>query len=132
MKKNIIIFLISVLCLCCFVGCSKYMSHYSAIASVRTNSPGKGYLGFSSFQGTMVFSLKCKDGSARQMDYTAKLEDGSASVYYDCDGTKKLLFTIGSGESVSSSLEGLPVGKLYVIVETDGKCKEGRFDFEMK
>ena len=80
----------------------------------------------------MVFSLKCKDGSARQMDYTAKLEDGGASVYYDCDGTKKHLFTIGSGESVSSSLEGLPVGKLYVIVETDGKCKEGRFDFEMK
>ena len=132
MKKITIVFLFSVLFLCCFVGCSKYMSHYSAIASVRTNSPGKGSLNFSSFNGSMVFHLKCKDGSARQMDYTAKLESGNASVYYDCDGTKKLLFTIGSGETVSSSLEGLPVGKLYVIVETDGKCKEGRFVFEMK
>lgn len=108
------------------------MSHYSAIASVRTNSPGKGSLSFSSFNGSMVFHLKCKDGSARQMDYTAKLDSGNASVYYDCDGTKQLLFTIGPGETVDSSLDGLPVGKLYVIVETDGKCKDGSFDFVMK
>ena len=83
---------------------------------------------FSSLKGSKVFKLK-SDGV---LNYSAKLGSGNATVYYDYNGTKTELFSIKAGQEVGpASVKGIP-GTVYVIVQTDGKCKDGRFSFDVK
>ena len=112
-------------------GCGKYNSHYSAMMCVHSNTSSSASLSFSTFDGTEADTLKCKEKPGN-LEYSAKLEKGSASVYVDYDGTKRELFSIKGGEEVSSTLTGLEEGTVYVIIETSGKCENGSFDFEMK
>ena len=65
-------------------------------------------------------------------DSEAQLESGKMTVYYDCDGTKTEWFTLKGGDSVSASLTDLSEGKVYIIIETDGKCENGKLSFEVK
>ena len=53
-------------------------------------------------------------------------------VYVDYDGTKKELFKLSDGEEINSSLKDLKEGTVYVIFETDGKCENGEFEFELE
>lgn len=130
-KSKILIALFLVLSSLLSTGCSKYTSHYSSIMSVHTNTSSSASLSFYVFDGTEADTLKCKEEPGK-LEYSAKLEKGSATVYVDYDGTKKELFSINGGEEVSSTLTGLEKGTVYVIIETSGKCESGSFDFEMK
>lgn len=133
MKKRLLSFLIAViaaLLLLPLSGCGRYSSHYKAVAFVHTNTAKNAFMSFSSFEGSMVFQLKC--GSAdEKIYYSAKLETGSAEVYYDCDGTKTKLFSVNSGDDVSEIECVLQTGTVYIIVETSEPCKNGRFDFNV-
>ena len=131
MKKHLSVLAIIVLSFFCFVGCVKYSSSYSAIASVRTNTSDTASYSFSSFKGKMVFKLKCKDGCSGQLSYSAKLDSGNLTVYVDHDGTKRELVSLKSGDSISSSVSGISKGTVYIIIETDGKCEEGSFRFDL-
>ena len=132
MKKTKVLVIMAVMMLVATVaaGCSKYKSKYFAVCFAHSNTSGSAFMNFGEFDGTMVFTLKTKKDGA--IKYNAKLEKGSLTVYYDSEGTKEELFKLSAGESVSSSLENLPKGKVYIIVETDGNCKNGDLDFKVK
>ena len=128
MKKLIPILVLVVLTLACLVGCSKYTSRYSAVLLISTGTSKAGSISFTSFSGTKVFKLK----SSGQLNYSAELGTGAATVYYDCNGTKTQLFSIGAGQKVGPSSIAVTPGTVYVIVETEGKCQDGKFSFDVK
>ena len=131
MKKILpILILISLclVCLVCFAACSKYNSHYSALLLITSNTSKSASIRFTSLNGTKVFKLK-SDGV---LNYSAKLTGGSATVFYDYNGTKMELFSIGAGQEVGPASVNVTPGTVYVIVETNGKCAEGQFSFDVK
>ena len=132
MKKSMksLMVMLAIIFIFGLTGCGKYQSHYSAVMHVHTNDSDSGTMSFSEFEGTESFTLKCTD-SGQKLKYSGKLDKGNATVYYDNDGSKTELFKVSSGEEIDSTLEGLEKGKLYIIVETDEKCEEGSFNFEL-
>ena len=128
MKKLIPVLVLILLALTCLVGCSKYTSRYSAVLLISTGTSKSGSINFTSFSGTKVFKLK----SSGQLNYSAELSGGNATVYYDSNGTKTELFSITSGQSVGPASITVAPGTVYVIVQTDGKCENGRFSFDVK
>ena len=134
MKKHIFATLIAtvmVLVLLMLSGCNSYRSHYNAVAFAHTNTSKNASMRFSSFEGTMVFQLKCKNADEK-ISYSAKLEDGSANVFYDCSGTKTELFSVSTGDDISDIGGELQKGTVYIIVEASAKCQDGRFSFDLK
>ena len=79
----------------------------------------------------ILHTLKCKNETGT-LNYSGKLEKGNVIVYVDYDGTKKELFKLSDGEEINSSLKDLKEGTVYVIFETDGKCENGEFEFELE
>ncbi|MBP5162783.1 MAG: hypothetical protein ILP16_07390 [Spirochaetales bacterium] len=132
MKKTVFSLLLTLMLLVCLTGCARYSSHYSALMLVSSNTSQSSYMSFSSFNGVRSFKMNCKSAYGGLLEYSAKLETGSATVYYDHDGKKTELFTIRGGEEVKSTTVPVSQGPVYVIVETDEKCKDGGFDFALK
>lgn len=128
--KNVFVILMLIMCFG-LTGCTGYASHFKAFVLVTQETSNASSMSFSTIEGQKSFKMKCK-ASGEKLKYYGKLEKGNATVYYDNDGTKKELFKIGEGETVESTLEGLEKGKIYVIVETDGKCENGSFKFEIE
>ena len=133
MRKALLIMVVTtmVLSLFCFAGCDKYVSSYNALGIVTTNSSDSSSISFVSLEGTKVLTLKCKNASTEKLKYSAKLKEGSAVVYYDTGDGKKELFSVRAGEEISSEIDGLKKGKIYIVVETKEKCKEGDFRFDI-
>ena len=129
-KRTAGIILIVLIMVFMITGCSKYKSHYNAVGFVHSNTSKSAFMDFYTFEGQIVFTVKCKAGGS--IDYSAKLEKGSLTVYYDCDGTKRELLTISGGEKVNSTLENLPKSEVYRMVKTDGKVKNGALEFDVK
>lgn len=77
----------------------------------------------------MVFKLK--SSAEGDLKYTAKLESGNATMYYDFYGTKQELFSISAGEELDSHGGYVESGTVYIIVETDGACQNGDFQFTL-
>lgn len=111
-------------------GCGGYSSSYKAVGLVRSASSVSAFMSFISFDGTMVFRLKCGDEST--LRYTADLESGSAAVYCDCGGGKTELFSLRGGDEADSRFGDIVSGTVYVIIETDGVCRSGNFDFSLE
>ncbi len=134
MKKKIITLALAAALLIgalCMGGCSKYVSKYSAVGFVHSNTSKSAFMTFYEFGGTMAFRLKC-GGSSGHIKSTAKLESGSITVYYDSDGTKTEWFTLGGGEETEMTGGPFGDGTVYVIVETDGKCMNGDLRFNVE
>lgn len=125
-----VIILCFVLCLG-LAGCSGYTSSYSATVLITENTSNSASISFSTMKGSKVLQMKTKE-EGKTLEYFGSLAEGKVTVYYDEDGSKKELFTISGGEKAESSVKLNSKGKLYVIVETDGKCETGRFQFEIK
>ena len=121
-----------ILLIVALTGCGSYSSSWKATIMVQSNESDSAYMRFSTFEGTMVFKLKPGKGENAKLNYSAKLESGDATIYYDCDGTKKELAHVSAGDDISSSIDDLGDGKIYIIVESDGQCKEGDFNFDIK
>ena len=105
-----------------------YTSHYSATVLIQSNKSDSAWVSFSSLKGTIVYKLKVRDED-EFLRYYGKLGEGSITVYYDNEGTKEEWFSLQGGENVEGKLEKPGKGKVYIIVETDGKCKDGKLDF---
>ncbi|MBR6332238.1 MAG: hypothetical protein IKR78_03795 [Dehalococcoidales bacterium] len=133
MKKIIgaLIAVMMIMSVVCLVGCGGYTSHYKAIAFVHSNTSDSSFMTFSHFEGTMVFKMKngAENGLLR---YSAKLGEGSATVFCDCNGAKQELFTVRGGDGEKSSLVHIDKGTVYVIVETSGNCDDGEFRFDIE
>ena len=141
MKKKTRRFLVMVLMLLTILtltACGKYNSSWSATAFVHSNTSKSASMSFWKFDGTIVFKLKCKDSGKEVLKYSGKLEDkneeedGTITVYYDDDETKKELFTLKNGESVEATLNKLNEGTVYIIVETDIRCENGELEFNIE
>lgn len=131
LKKIVISLAALLLIAAALVSCSKYSSHYKAVGFVHSNDSDSAYMSFFEFDGSIAFKLKCKSESQAEIKYSGKLEEGSITVFYDCGGTKKELFSIHSGDDIQSSKGDLPEDTIYIIVETNGKCKNGDFKFDV-
>lgn len=134
MKKQLFAVLIATvmaLLLLSLSGCNGYTSNYKAVAFVHTNTTKSASMSFSSFEGSMVFQLKCESADEK-INYSAKLENGSAKVFYDCNGTKTELFSVNSGDDISEIGGVLQKGTVYIIVEMSGVGQEGHFNFDIK
>ena len=123
MRRVFALLLVFVLLLLSLTGCSKYTSSYSAVAFVHSNESDSAFMNFYTFEGRMVFKLKSPGEG--DLKYTAKLESGNATVYYDFHGEKQELFSISGGEEFDGHGGYVEAGTVYIIVETDGKCQNG-------
>ena len=110
-------------------GCGKYTSKYKAVGFVHSNESSAAFMSFYSFDGKMVFKLKSTGEG--DLKYSAKLESGTAVVYYDYYGTKTELFSVNSGDEMESHGGYFEAGTVYVIVETSTECKNGDFHFSI-
>ncbi len=128
MKRTILLIASSFLIL--FASCAKYTSSYKAVGFVHSNGSSSAEMSFYSFDGRMVFKLK--SSGEGELKYTAKLESGTAAVYYDFHGIKSELFSISAGEDIDSHGGYIESGTVYIIVETDGTCMNGSFHFEVE
>ena len=128
MKKTIALILIGILLLL-LVGCRHHYSSYRAIGLVRTNQSTSASMSFYSFEGRMVFKLK-SDGE-QDLNFSAKLESGSAAVYYEIHGSKEELFSIQGGEEIDSHGGYVEAGTVYITVETGEDWREGYFEFSL-
>ena len=132
MKKVMLITLAVVIYALCLAGCSPYASKYNAVALVRTTTDDSAEMTFSEFDGTMVFKLDNKLGENAKLSYSTRLKGGSANIYYDHDGTKRKLISAVEVEQTKGSADGLKNETVYVIVETNKKCENGDFSFEIQ
>ncbi len=134
MKKRLKLLLAAVLIagMPFLTGCGKYVSSYSAVGFVHSNTSGSASMSFYQFSGRMVFTLKNRDGSEGQLKVSAALESGSAAVYCDEDGTKKELFSLQAGDALESVFGPLTCKTVYIIVETSEKCRNGSLRFDME
>ena len=133
MKKTIlfILALITIVSALVSTGCSTYTSKYQAVGFVHSNTDDSAYMTFYSFEGTMVFKLKADSTlSGAALEYKTTLESGNVKIYYDFNGTKTELVSLKSGDEFSSHVD-INKGTVYVIVETDGKCQNGDFRFNI-
>jgi hypothetical protein len=127
--KKICILLVSAILIVMLTGCGKYTSGYNAVGFVHSSDSDSAFMNFYSFKGRMVFKLK--SSGEGELKYTAKLESGNAAGYYDFFGTKQELFSISSEEELDSHGGYVEAGTVYIIVETDGTCKNGEFRFSL-
>lgn len=121
----------------CFTLCAcktKYKSHYSASLMASSNiSDSSESVSFGSFKGTYVIKLKNKGADEVLISYEAALGEGNIKVYYDFNDEKLNLFEIETNGSVEGKTETFTGNKtVYVIIESDGKCKEGSFSFALE
>ncbi|MDE5766621.1 MAG: hypothetical protein K2I17_05590 [Clostridia bacterium] len=122
-----------VLCFTLSACATKYVSHYSATTMKTTNTSDKASISFSSFSGTYVMQLKNNGADEVSISYEATLGEGNIKVYYDYNDEKLDLFDIATNGSVDSKTEAFTGNKtVYVIIESDGKCKDGSFSFTLK
>ena len=78
----------------------------------------------------MVFKLKSPGEG--DLKYTASLESGNATIYYDYVGTKTELVSVSGGDELDDHGGYIEAGTVYVIVETDGKCQNGKIHIEIE
>ena len=128
--KKMIALTVAVMTLLALTSCSAYQSHYRAVGFVHSNESASSFMRFFSFDGRMVF--KMKSAGEGDLTYSAKLESGSATVYYDYHGVKTELFSVSAGEEIRSHGGYVEAGTVYVIVETNGECQNGDFQFSLE
>ena len=132
MRKKMTVLLVSLICLLALAlsGCGRYVSSWSAVACVSSNTSDSAFVNFYKLSGKMVFKLKSDENEV--IHYKGELKEGSLTVYYDTDGTKKELFSIKSGEKVDDCIGNLQKGTTYIIIETDERCENGDFHFDLQ
>ncbi len=118
--------------LACLTSCTKYSSHYSAVMLVQTNTQKEASVHFSTLSGRMVLKMKSTSDSEQRLDYSVSLGEGSLSIKVDCAGTTTDLPGLNGGDSHSGNLDNIGVGTVYVIIETDGKCRDGKLEFTLE
>ena len=130
--KKLLILAFAVILLVSAVGCgSGYRSSYSAVGFIHSSGSDAAFMKFHSFNGTMVFKLKCESDDGAKIAYSLTLETGTANIYYDSDGTKTELISISAGDTINTSGGELSKGTVYLIVETSEICQNGEFRFEI-
>ncbi len=132
--KKVYFALLMILTLATLCGCSGYVKNYSATILITSCHGDEASMEFDTFSGTYNFKLK-RDGVAEHtLDIESSLDEGEMKVYIGVDGEKELLRTIKGGEAYDETiiLDDKYDNKktIYVILESNGKCMNGDFEFE--
>ncbi|MDE6598418.1 MAG: hypothetical protein K2K60_07245 [Clostridia bacterium] len=135
--KKIAGFIIAVATLVlCFTLCAcgkGYSSNYSASRMTSKNDSNGASVSFDSFKGTYVIKMDNKGAGETLIAYEATLQEGNIKVYYDFNDEKLSLFEIGANGNVEGKTEAFTGNKtIYIIIESDDKCKEGSFSFVLE
>lgn len=136
MKKIASVIIAAATLILCFAlsACgSKYASNYSSTLMVRKNTSTTASVSFDGFSGTYVMQLNNKGDGEALITYEAMLGEGNIKVYYDFNDEKLDLFEIKTDGVVEGKTETFTGAKtIYIIIESDGKCKEGSFSFALE
>ena len=132
--KKVCFVLVLMLTLALLCGCSGYVKSYSATILITSCQGDEASMEFDTFKGTYNFKLK-RDGSAEYtLDIEASLAEGEMNVYIGVDGEKELILTVNGGESYDETItldnKYDSEKTIYVILESTGKCMDGKFEFE--
>ena len=124
-----LIFTLLMLC-----GCGRYVKSYSATILITSGQGNEASMKFDTFKGSYNFKLK-RDGAAEHtLDFGASLGEGEMNVYIGVGGEKELLLTVKGGETYDETItlaEKYDAEKtIYIILESEGKCADGDFEFE--
>ncbi len=112
-------------------GCGGYRSSYDAVGCVDSGNSQSVSLRFHQLSGTKVYRLKMKNAEGGIV-CSGKLGEGHITVSYDYRGIKSELFTLSGGESLAEQTLGyIEQGPVWLLVETDGLCKDGEFRFSL-
>jgi hypothetical protein len=99
---------------------------------VQSNTPQAASVSFSGFEGHLVLKMKSKADSAERLNFDVSLGEGNLKVSVDCAGVDAELLNLKGGDSYASHLDNIGVGTVYVIIDSDGKCNEGRLSFTLE
>ncbi len=118
--KRIFIILLTVAVCLSLTACGNYISSYSAIGMVRSNTRDTARVSFMSLDGRLVFKLHAKSDSV--ISYEVSLDGGTLSASYDSGAGETALFTVTSesGESVGNGGEVAEGESVYIIIYADG------------
>ena len=133
MKKFcfVLVLIVMLFMLC---SCGGYVKSYSATILITSGQGNEASMKFDTFKGSYNFKLK-RDGAAEHtLDFGASLGEGEMNVYIGVGGEKELLLTVKGGETYDETItlaEKYDAEKtIYIILESEGKCADGDFEFE--
>ena len=85
---------------------------------------------FDEFEGLIVFNLKSEDKEHSVLEYKLNLTEGKFNISYAYSEEEKYdIITISGTEKKEGSVEFAKTGKVYLLVESEGKAKSGDFEF---
>jgi hypothetical protein len=109
-----------------------HVSSYSALLLIRSNSSGVLSVRFDSLKGELYESFRKDAGGEGAFSYSASLEEGELSVFYEDEkGALCSLFTVKGGESVSDiggSIDGKEGKRVHILLKADEKCRGGNLE----
>lgn len=132
MKKIISIVLAISMLLLVFSLTGCYKSSGVGTMLITSNKNNSASMQFYVFEGTKAFNLKITNKNEGTLKYHAEVLVGSATVYYDINGTKQELCKVSAGDVIESSIDFSEKGKLWIIIETSEKCYDGNFTFNIE
>lgn len=130
MKKVVVLCCLLLSLVLAFSACASYYSSYKAVLLVRSQQEDSTSVSFASLDGRLVQKIKCKEGQTL-LTWSATLEEGSMTVSCDNGDGKNELFTLKGGEPAAFFIN-VERGTIYLILETDGVCKEGSLRFALQ
>ena len=133
MKKACFV-LVLILTLFTLCGCGGYVKSYSATILITSSHGDEASMKFDTFKGSYNFKLKRDGNPEHTLDIDASLAEGEINVYIGVGGEKELLLTVMGGETYDETItlaEKYDTQKtIYIILESEGKCADGDFEFE--
>lgn len=132
--KKVCFVLVLIVMLFMLCSCGGYVKSYSATILITSGHGDEASMKFDTFKGSYNFKLK-RDGAAEHtLDFGASLGEGEMNVYIGVGGEKELLLTVKGGETYDETItlaEKYDTEKtIYIILESEGKCADGDFEFE--
>ena len=131
--KKVYIILALLLTLAMLCSCGGYVKSYSATILITSHINNEASMEFHTFKGTYNFKFRNNDAAEHTLEIEASLGEGEMNIYIGAGDEKELLRTVKGGESCDEtiSLDKYADEKsIYVILESNGKCVDGDFEFE--
>ena len=122
-----------ILTLVMLCSCGGYVKSYSASILITSQLNNEANIEFKTFKGSYNFKFRNSDATEHTLDIDASLGEGEMNIYIGAGDEKELLRTVKGGESCDEtiSLDKYADEKsIYVILESNGKCVDGDFEFE--
>ena len=114
--------------------CGGYVKSYAATILITSGHGDEASMKFDTFKGSYNFKLKRDGNPEHTLDIDASLAEGEINVYIGVGGEKELLLTVMGGETYDETItlaEKYDTQKtIYIILESEGKCADGDFEFE--